>query len=141
MRQHFGQHRIDSKLCRHRASRGPLVAGKQHHFQSQLAQAGNGRPGIRLDGIGNRDQTRQLAIGGEINRRRSLGGKTVGMGLQRGAIDAVLLQQLPGPQQQVVAVHHAQDALSRKRTETFDLHGGKIAAFCRSHDGFCQRML
>ncbi len=55
LRQHFGQHVLDSRLARDRLGGLAVVAGDHPDLQAHGAQTAHGLRGFRLDGVGDFD--------------------------------------------------------------------------------------
>src|SRR6185312_8512302 len=104
-------------------------------------QLSDGLYGSRLDGVGNGDDPRKLAVDGNPQRRLPMFCQFVGALAQWLRIDAVTLQKCGIANEYRSTFDNTDDAQAAVRLEALDF-GKRVAAFERvAHNSFAKRML
>jgi hypothetical protein len=119
--QRFRDHLIEPELPCHGVGGGPAVARYHDDANPIGAQCADRFDRIRLDGIGNADEPRELAVDGDEEHRLTVAPERVHAGHEWTDIDAEVAHQRFVPERNRLTFDASQDAFARPRLE-----GGRL---------------
>ena len=73
----LGEDGVNAELPRHGLGAAAMVAGEHEHFEAELTQGGNGFAGVRLEGVGDCNDTGSAAVQGDEHRCFAVAGQAL----------------------------------------------------------------
>jgi hypothetical protein len=140
-RQHLGDDVLDADLAGDGLGGRGVVAGDHPYLQAEGLQLGDSLGGVRLDGVGNGDQTGQEAVHGDVHRGGTGGRGAGGVTGQRRGVDAEGVHVCPVADRDAGRVDRGADAVSGVGGEVGRGLQGQAAGAGGGHDGLADRVL